>query len=238
MNGRHSQVSVLETGCHAAGLPFWKRFLDLTCILLSAPVWLPAMLVIGVFIRLTSAGPALFRQERVGYLGRPFTCFKFRTMIVNADTAIHEGHLRYLMETNVPMRKLDVAGDPRLIPGGRILRALGLDELPQLFNVLRGEMSLVGPRPCLPYEYERFTPYHRQRFEAVPGITGLWQVSGKNRTTFDQMIELDIQYARNKTLLTDIRILFKTIPAIISQSSDRPETDSKAVSRPAVVHRT
>ena len=117
------------------------------------------MLVMGILIKLVSPGPALFRQERIGYLGKRFTCFKFRTMRVNADTGIHQGHLNRLMDSNVPMKKLDAAGDPRLIPGGLFIRTLGLDELPQIFNILRGEMSLVGPRPCVPYEYENYSPH-------------------------------------------------------------------------------
>ena len=178
------------------------------------------MLVLAILIKLVSPGPALFRQERIGYQGKRFTCFKFRTMLVNADTGVHQGHLTRLMDSNVPMKKLDAAGDPRLIPFGLLLRSLGLDELPQIFNVIRGEMSMVGPRPCVPYEYENYSPHHRRRLEAVPGLTGLWQVSGKNRTTFERMVDLDIFYATNKTFFLDLKIIFKTIPAIISQTKD------------------
>ena len=117
------------------------------------------------------------------------------------------------------MTKLD-AGDKRLIPGGRILRCLGLDELPQLINVLRGEMSLVGPRPCLPYEYEHYQARHGRRFDTLPGLTGLWQVSGKNRTTFEQMINWDITYVETKSLTLDLMIMLKTVPAILVQAGD------------------
>ncbi len=213
------------------GMAPWKRLLDVACILLTAPLWLPLMFAISVLIKLASPGPALFRQERVGYRGRRFTCFKFRTMIVNADTQSHQLHLHYLMASNVPMRKLDGTRDPRVIPCGLTLRALGLDELPQLFNVLRGDMSLVGPRPCVPYEYERYSPRHRLRFDAAPGLTGLWQVSGKNRTTFEEMIDLDILYARNQSLWSDLKIIFKTVPAIVSQTRDLNE-GYKPVSKP------
>src|SRR5215831_19182526 len=219
------------------GLPVWKRLLDLLCISVTAPIWLPAMFVVAAVIKILSPGPALFRQERVGYLGRRFTCFKFRTMIVNADTRVHQGHLNYLIDANVPMRKLDKK-DPRVIPCGLLLRSLGLDELPQLFNVLRGDMSLVGPRPCVPYEYENYSQYHRQRFDAVPGLTGLWQVNGKNRTTFEKMIELDIYYARNQSLWMDLKIILKTVPAIISQTKDLNEDEksaSKSVPRTTVM---
>jgi len=215
------------------GLPAWKRALDLALIVLAAPLLLPVMFVIWLIIKCLSPGPAFFRQERIGYLGRSFTCFKFRTMVVNADTGIHQGHLRGLISSNVPMKKLDVKGDPRLIPCALMIRSLGLDELPQIFNVLRGEMSLVGPRPCLPYEYENYTPRHRRRFEAAPGLTGLWQVSGKNQTTFEEMINLDIYYARHQSLWLDLKILFKTLPAIVTQTREvgaKPRTVLQKVS--------
>jgi lipopolysaccharide/colanic/teichoic acid biosynthesis glycosyltransferase len=117
------------------------------------------------------------------------------------------------------MVKIDTR-DSRLIPGGRILRATGLDELPQIINVLRGEMSIVGPRPCIPYEYEKYQPWQRERFDTLPGITGLWQVSGKNRTTFEEMMHLDIRYARTKTLWMDLRIIVMTPVAIATQIYD------------------
>ncbi|HLP76461.1 MAG TPA: sugar transferase [Candidatus Paceibacterota bacterium] len=213
-----------------SGIPAWKRALDVTLILMAAPIWLPVMLVIATIIKIVSPGPALFRQERIGYLGRRFTCFKFRTMVVNADTSVHQGHLAYLMGSNAPMKKLDSKRDPRVIPCGLILRTLGIDELPQLFNVLRGDMSLVGPRPCVPYEYEGYAPHHRQRFEAAPGLTGLWQVSGKNRTTFEQMINFDIHYARNKSLMMDLKIILKTVPAIVNQTKDLSD-DQKEIAK-------
>jgi lipopolysaccharide/colanic/teichoic acid biosynthesis glycosyltransferase len=153
-------------------------------------------------------------------------------MVVNADTRVHQGHLNYLMDSNVPMKKLDSKGDSRLIPCALLLRSLGLDELPQVFNILRGDMSLVGPRPCVPYEYESYAAEHRRRFDAVPGLTGLWQVSGKNRTTFEQMIQFDVDYARNKSLLLDLKIIFKTVPAIISQTRDLKEPSRPEVARP------
>jgi lipopolysaccharide/colanic/teichoic acid biosynthesis glycosyltransferase len=214
------------------GLPFWKRALDISCIIVAAPLLFPVMLGVAALIKIVSPGPALFRQERVGFRGRRFTCFKFRTMVVNADTRVHQGHLNYLMDSNVPMKKLDSKGDSRLIPCALLLRSLGLDELPQVFNILRGDMSLVGPRPCVPYEYESYAAEHRRRFDAVPGLTGLWQVSGKNRTTFEQMIQFDVDYARNKSLLLDLKIIFKTVPAIISQTRDLKEPSRPEVARP------
>jgi lipopolysaccharide/colanic/teichoic acid biosynthesis glycosyltransferase len=195
----------------------WKRILDITVVLLALPLLLPLMVVVAVLIRVVSAGPVLFKQERIGHLGRRFMCFKFRTMFVGVDASAHQGHLSHLMDSNTPMTKMDSQGDPRIIPLGLLLRSSGLDELPQLINVLRGEMSLVGPRPCLPYEYDRYLSWQKERFASVPGLTGLWQVSGKNRTTFVEMVQLDIKYAREKSLWFDLKILMQTIPALVTQ---------------------
>jgi len=125
-----------------------------------------------------------------------------------------------LMGTEAPMTKLDARKDPRLIPLGALLRATGLDELPQLINVVRGEMSIVGPRPCIPYEYELYQPWQRRRFDAVPGLTGLWQVSGKNRTTFNEMIRLDIEYSERLSFWLDLQIILRTLPALWQQCLD------------------
>ena len=196
---------------------YWKRALDVLLILLALPFLIPLALFIALLIRMGSPGPVLFMQERVGHMGRRFMCLKFRTMYVDADTKTHQGHLQHLMSSNTPMMKMDSQGDPRIIPFGVLLRASGLDELPQLINVLRGEMSLVGPRPCLPYEYEKYLPWQRERFGTLPGLTGLWQVSGKNKTTFVEMIQLDIKYAKNKTLWWDLKIILMTVPALVIQ---------------------
>ncbi len=201
-------------------VPGWKRILDCTLIILTAPVWLPLALLIAVWVKLVSPGPVLFRQERIGHLGARFRCLKFRTMKVNADTTVHRDHLNLLMTSNRPMRKLDSAGDGRLIRGGLWLRTLGVDELPQIINVLRGEMSLVGPRPSTAYEYEMFQPHHRQRCRTLPGLTGLWQVKGKNRTTFEKMMELDLAYVETKSLFLDLKILASTPIAVLMQAWD------------------
>jgi exopolysaccharide production protein ExoY len=202
------------------GLPRWKRVLDVAAILVALPVVLPLTLVVGTIIRVVSNGPILFKQERLGYRRRPFMCLKFRTMFCGAETGTHQGHLQQLMDSNQPMTKMDAKGDSRIIPFGRLLRSSGLDELPQLVNVLKGEMSLVGPRPCLAYEAVRYLPWQMERFDAVPGLTGLWQVSGKNRTTFTRMMQLDIEYARTKNLILDLKIIFKTVPALLEQMWD------------------
>ena len=171
-------------------------------------------------MRIASPGPIFFRQERVGLKGRRFKLYKFRTMHVRADVSSHQNHFADLVRANVPMHKLDRRGDPRLIPGAWLLRASGLDELPQILNVLRGEMSLVGPRPCIPYEYGQYSPPQRERFDAVPGLTGLWQVSGKNHTTFEEMVRLDIVYARTRSLGMDLKIMVGTLPALRKQISE------------------
>lgn len=200
-----------------AEIPRWKRTLDVVVILLILPFVLPLAILVAVLIRMVSNGPVLFRQERVGHLGQRFMCFKFRTMFVGSETTTHQAHINHLINSNAPMIKLDARGDSRIIPFGLLLRSTGLDELPQLINVLRGEMSLVGPRPCLPYECDEYLPWQRERFNTAPGLTGLWQVSGKNRTTFAEMIQLDISYTREKCLWLDLEIILKTVPAILGQ---------------------
>jgi lipopolysaccharide/colanic/teichoic acid biosynthesis glycosyltransferase len=197
--------------------PVWKQVLDLLCIIVALPAVLMTMLLIAVLIKLVSRGPVLIRQERIGLGCRRFGCFKFRTMRVDADTGVHRQHVKDLLHNNTPMVKMDAIGDPRLIRFGAILRASGLDELPQLINVVLGEMSLVGPRPCLPYEFELYEPWQRERFDTLPGLTGLWQVRGKNRTTFTEMIQLDIRYVRTKSLLLDLQILLGTFGALVAQ---------------------
>jgi lipopolysaccharide/colanic/teichoic acid biosynthesis glycosyltransferase len=146
--------------------------------------------------------------------------FKFRTMHVGADTSAHQNHFKELVDSKAPMVKLDARHDRRLLPGGWLLRASGLDELPQIINVLRGEMSLVGPRPCLPTEFAHYLPEQRKRVDALPGLTGLWQVSGKNRTTFEEMIRLDLHYTRHASLWLDLKIIFLTPMALVQQIND------------------
>ena len=218
---------------HSGGIPAWKRVLDIACILFALPALAPLVLIIVLWIKFLSAGPILFRQERVGCRGSRITCLKFRSMKVGADHSVHKDYLKELIHSETPMTKMD-ARDSRLIPLGGLLRSTGLDELPQLINVLRGEMSIVGPRPCIPYEFESYLPWQRERFDTVPGLTGLWQVNGKNRTTFNQMIHLDIEYVRNKSLWLDIRIILKTVPALVAQvretrASRRTQLLNKAV---------
>jgi lipopolysaccharide/colanic/teichoic acid biosynthesis glycosyltransferase len=186
-------------------------------VLITLPVTLPIMAIVASWIRLVSRGPAIFRQERVGYNGRRFTIYKFRSMHVNADTKRHSLHFSQLVESGSPMVKLDLLNDNRLIPMGCLLRAAGLDELPQLFNVLRGEMSLVGPRPCLPEECRFFSSSQLIRFQVLPGLTGIWQVEGKDVSTFDEMNEMDAHYVRHASPLFDLSIMMHTPLALLRQ---------------------
>lgn len=204
----------------AAVLPTWKRAVDIACCLVALPILGVATVFAAAVIKTVAPGPIFFTQERIGYRGRAFRLFKFRTMHTGASTNSHQSHFAQLMNSKTPMQKLDARGDSRLIPGGWLLRALGLDELPQIINVLRGEMTIVGPRPCIAYEFEHYTARERLRLNSVPGLTGLWQVSGKNRTTFEEMINLDIHYGERKTLGLDLWIIARTIPALISQCLD------------------
>ena len=221
-----------------AKIPGWKRTLDIGLIFISLPLLVPLVIAVAVIIRLVSKGPILFKQERIGYGGQKFLFFKFRTMYIGADSVSHEGHLCQLIHSGTPMMKMDSQGDSRIIPFGIFLRATGLDELPQLINVLRGEMSIVGPRPCLPYEFKLYRPWQRERFNAAPGLTGLWQVSGKNNRTFSEMIELDIEYSRHFNFLLDLEIIFKTIPVLLGQLLETRKKNSvpqKIVAKPKTI---
>ena len=173
-------------------------------------------------MKLKSEGPVFFKQPRVGQFGKPFMMLKFRTMNVNADHSIHKAFVSQLIKgasvaASAGDAPFKIQNDPRVTPIGRFLRKSSFDELPQFWNVLRGEMSLVGPRPPLDYEVDEYKRWHYRRvLEAKPGITGLWQVSGRSRTTFDEMVRLDLRYARNCSAWTDIKILLATPRAVIS----------------------
>lgn len=197
---------------------FLKRFIDSIVSASLLILLAPLMLVVAALIKIFSKGPIFFSQERIGYRGRSFKFYKFRSMHVRNDDTIHRDYVKnwiqgdskaVLQDNGVVVHKL--TRDPRIIPViGAFIRKFSIDELPQLFNVLKGDMSLVGPRPCLPYEVELYDRWHKMRFDALPGITGLWQVSGRNRLTFDQMVALDVRYLQNWTLAWDFIIMVKT----------------------------
>lgn len=199
----------------------FKRALDIIIALLALVALSPLMIAVAILIKLTSRGPVLFSQDRVGENGGVFRFLKFRTMHVNNDTAIHReyaqqwiagGHAHSVDDKGALYK---IRKDPRIIPVGHFLRKYSIDELPQLFNVLRGDMSLIGPRPPIPYEVEVYRDWHRRRFEGPPGITGLWQVSGRNRLSFDEMVKLDIEYLENWSFSRDLKILWRTMSVVL-----------------------
>ena len=200
-----------------------KRAVDVAGSSALLVLFAPLFLLIAILIKLGSKGPVFYRQPRIGQMAKPFTMLKFRTMYSNADHGLHREFVTRFIQASADVREpvedapFKIAHDPRVTPIGRILRKTSLDELPQFLNVLTGEMSLVGPRPPLPYEVEQYQSWHRRRIlEVKPGITGLWQVTGRSRTTFDEMVRLDLRYARTCSLWTDIKILLATPGAVIS----------------------
>ena len=190
-----------------------KRVLDVTLAVGSLAVAALPMLAIAVAVKLNSPGPVLFKQKRVGKGGEEFTCYKFRSMYEDAEQRLAE--IAHLNEADGPIFK--VKNDPRLTPVGRFLRRTSLDELPQLFNILKGEMSWVGPRPPLRREVEQYSDWHLKRLDVTPGLTGLWQVSGRSDLSFEEMVKLDIYYAENWSLAMDATIILKTIPAVVKR---------------------
>ncbi len=219
----HEEVhSTSQSNMTARGI---KRAIDVVGSALALIILLPVFIAISLLIRFTSDGSALFSQTRVGLHGKEFSFLKFRSMYVNNDPAAHREYVSHFIAGKSPVngsagRKLNaykITDDPRVTPCGRWLRKTSLDELPQLLNVLKGDMSLVGPRPPLPYEVECYDLWHRRRItEVKPGLTGLWQVCGRSRTSFDEMVRLDLRYAQRWSLLLDFWILLKTPGAVLS----------------------
>jgi lipopolysaccharide/colanic/teichoic acid biosynthesis glycosyltransferase len=193
--------------------PVLKRATDLLLCALMVPVVLPLLALCALAIRLDSPGPVIFLQERTGRDGRRFTMFKYRTMVANAEELKAElAHLNIL-----PPPDFKIPDDPRITRVGRFLRRTSLDELPQVFNVLRGDMSLVGPRPTS-FAPQTYRSWHGRRLEVQPGITGLWQLEGRGETTFDERLRLDIAYIERQSLLFDLRIMFLTVFAVVRRS--------------------
>ncbi len=188
-----------------------KRVFDLILSVIALPLLLPIMAVTAVAIKIDSPGPAIFKQERVGKWGRKFTCYKFRSMIVDAESRKKE--LMAKNEADGVVFKMKK--DPRITRVGRIIRKLSIDELPQIFNIIKGDMSLVGPRPPVPIEVEQYQFDHLRRLDAIPGLTGLQQVMGRSGITFTRWVELDVKYIEEQSLKKDIEIILKTIPAVI-----------------------
>lgn len=200
-----------------------KRAIDIAGSSLAILLLSPILLLVSLAVKLSSPGPVLFKQRRIGRNGRPFVCLKFRSMAADNDQSIHMKYWEGLRE-NGQEAGIDKAGnrvyklvdDPRVTRLGRLLRRWSLDELPQLFNVLAGHMSLVGPRPCVLYEWDSYQEWHKRRLAVDAGITGLWQVTGRSIVNFDEMVLLDLYYAANWNLWTDIKLMFRTVPAVFN----------------------
>jgi lipopolysaccharide/colanic/teichoic acid biosynthesis glycosyltransferase len=205
----------------SAGARYLKRTVDIVGSVAALAALSPVLVTCAAIVRRGSRGPIFFRQKRIGQDGRAFTMLKLRTMYVDADSAVHEAYVKRYIAGEVGADAADGAhvfklvGDARVTPAGRWLRRLSIDELPQLLNVLRGDMSLVGPRPPLPYEVEHYRPRDLERLRAKPGITGLWQVSGRNSTTFNEMIDLDLRYITRWSVWLDLWLLWRTIPVVL-----------------------
>ena len=209
-----------------SGYPAAKRILDLICSALLLVLLSPLMGLIALAIRLDSPGPAIFRQTRVGKWGKQFTMFKFRSMYEDADERVHKqfandyingnGHAKKAASSDGEKVVYKPNGDKRVTRVGKWLRRTSLDELPQLLNVFRGQMSLVGPRPAVPYEVEQYAKWHLQRLAVLPGLTGLAQISGRSGLTFPKIVRLDLLYIRRRSLALDALILLRTIPVVLA----------------------
>ncbi|HZO90242.1 MAG TPA: exopolysaccharide biosynthesis polyprenyl glycosylphosphotransferase [Chthonomonadaceae bacterium] len=204
----HMSITPLQPVPYAAA----KRGLDILLALLLLIAAAPLMALIAALVKLTSRGPAIFKQTRIGLGGKPFTCYKFRSMCADAES--RRQHLLHLNEVSGPVFK--IKNDPRVTPIGRILRKYSLDELPQLFNVLQGDMSLVGPRPPVAQEVAQYGERERRRLAVKPGLTCLWQVNGRSHIAFDRWVELDLLYIETMSFWGDIKILLQTIPAVLT----------------------
>ncbi len=199
------------------------RSVDIVFSLAGLILVSPMFLTMAVLIKCTSKGPVLFKQRRVGKFGREFSYLKFRSMYTNTDSAIHEKYVRQLIEqknqassgTGDTKPVFKIVNDPRITRIGHFLRKSSLDELPQFINVLRGEMSLVGPRPPILYEWACYKAWHRQRMEVTPGITGLWQIDDRDRMTFDEMVHLDLEYARKRSFWLYLKTIIATPKAVL-----------------------
>lgn len=203
-----------------------RRLLDVVLASVALLLTAPLMALVAVLVRATSPGPVLFRQTRLGHRQRPFQMLKFRSMYAHCDDGVHREYVTRMLSGEDPRPAgrtavFKLEHDPRITPTGGFLRRTSLDELPQLLNVLRGDMSLVGPRPAMPWEVRLYQPHHRQRFEVKPGITGLWQVRGRSRLSWPQALELDVEYVRRRSIALDLWILVLTLPAVLRSGEVR-----------------
>ncbi len=249
IQGEHAVLPPWRAVGQAKGRPGYflaKRCLDFSLALLAVLLLLPLFVIVALLVRLTSRGPIFFRQERVGYRGRHFTMFKFRSMYVDSDESLHRAAYEQFLRGERPNGKVGEVlppqkqtgqtpgdaraasasprrkhfrhwTDPRVTFLGYLLRRSSIDELPQLFNVLRGEMSIVGPRPPIPYEVEFYNSWHMGRLDTLPGMTGLWQIYGRGRVSFERMVQMDLEYIEKQSFWNDLKLLCLTIPAVLSR---------------------
>ena len=212
-------IPVIDLGL--AGLQGMARFEKRIFDVLIAGIILvgisPVLLLLAILIKLDSPGPVIYRQKRIGENGKPFVMYKFRSMRADTDPSIHQAYVTRLIKENLDPAQLEngnsslkMEDDPRITQLGRFIRKTSLDELPQFFNVVHGEMSLVGPRPSLPYELEQYQDWHKRRLEALPGITGFWQVHARNQVSFDEMVRMDLEYIQHQSLWRDVLIILQT----------------------------
>lgn len=236
----YTHVQPWQAAARAKGRPGYflaKRCLDCSLALIALIILSPVFLVTALLVRLTSPGPAFFLQGRVGYGGRRFVMYKFRSMYIESDENLHRAAYKQFLRGERAHGKVDgtemldgpsigeasadakpqPTGDPRITRIGHLLRRSSLDELPQLLNVLFGDMSLVGPRPPIPYEVEEYEPWHWARLDTLPGITGYWQVHGRSRVTFERMVQMDLEYMQKQSFWYDLKLLLLTIPAVLNR---------------------
>jgi lipopolysaccharide/colanic/teichoic acid biosynthesis glycosyltransferase len=237
--GREPRTGSLEQECgNASAYERAKRVVDVVVALVSLAALSPILLLIAALVKLTSRGPVFYRGTVIGRHGRPFTYYKFRTMRVDGDDSVHRQFIaRYMSgEPDVareaegsdpreagrrPVATCKLVDDPRITPVGRLVRRTSLDEMAQMLNVLRGEMSVVGPRPPVPYEYEQYTPEQQHRLAVLPGITGLAQVRARGRATFEEMVAMDFEYIRRRSLRLDLSIMARTVWVVLSARGAR-----------------
>ncbi len=212
-SGALEQASPVRAPAEGFYLRAGKRIVDLVGALVALVLAAPLLLLAAIMIKLESRGPVVYRSTRIGRNGRAFTFFKLRSMVNDADQMRH--HVAHLNECDGPVFK--ISRDPRVTRVGRFLRRSSIDEIPQFINVLRGEMSLVGPRPPIPDEVAKYEPWQMHRLDIAPGITCLWQISGRSRIGFQEWMRLDLEYIRNRSLAMDVKILLRTIPAVLSR---------------------
>ena len=223
VQGLAYEYEVAEAASESAVTAAVRRTLDVTIAVLALIVLSPVLIAIAIALKLDSRGPVVFRQRRVGRDKEPFTCLKLRTMRADADGERHREYVRQLIDSDAACQEggkkglYKLAVDDRVTRVGRFLRKTSLDEVPQLWNVVRGEMSVVGPRPVIAYELELYPSWYQQRFAVKPGITGLWQVNGRNSKTYEEMVKLDIEYVQRRSLILDLKILARTVWVVVSR---------------------